>query len=337
MAVAQRSTSAVAAGSASYDTIDRWKLWEGSGGTLTSEQSTDTPDGFSTSFKLQVTGADTSVAAGDYAEFSQQIEAQNLQSLGYGTSSAKTITLSFHCKSNKTGQYSVSINKADSTSFVFAKSFTIDSADTWEKKTITITPDNNITSGSGAIANDNGIGFYVFWNLMLGSNYTGATDNAWSSNSSHLSPTGHVNWMDSTSNNFYITGVQLEIGEKATEFEHEPYSTTLSKCQRYYNKWLANTAYDGFAPGYFHVASQFYSFYEFPVQMRQEPTMGTGGSFVIHSGSDIACGSLIVNRATPSNMHTYSDQSGANGTALAGGGIRTNNDNDAYVEFKAEL
>ena len=71
--------------------------------------------------------------------------------------------------------------------------------------------------------------------------------------------------------------------------------------------------------------------------MRTEPTMGTGGSFVIHSGSDIACGSLILNRATPSNMQTYSDQSGANGTALAGGAIRTNNDDDAYVEFKAEL
>jgi len=240
MQVAQRGTSAVAAGAGTYPSIDRFKAWEGTDGAFTVEQSTTTPAGFTTSFKAQVTTADTSLAAAQYAQLSHQIEAQNLQHLEYGTSGAKTLTLSFHVRSSKTGSYSITLYKDDATKYLFSKSYTIDSANTWEKKTITITPTAGstsfITSAAGAIANDNGIGFYVFWNLAGGTTYDDATDNAWSSNTNHFHTNSQVNWMDSTSNNFYLTGVQLEIGDVATAFEHEDFGTTLRKCQRYFKK-----------------------------------------------------------------------------------------------------
>lgn len=242
MQIAQRGTSAVAAGAGTYPSIDRFKAWEDSDGAFTVEQSTTAPAGFTTSLKAQVTTADTSLAAAQYAQLSQQIEAQNLQHLDYGTNNAKTITLSFHVRSSKTGSYSITIYKDDTTRYLFSKSYTIDSADTWEKKTITITPDSNIKASGGAIANDNGIGFYVFWNLAGGTTYDDATDNAWSSNTNHIHTSSQVNWLDSTSNNFYLTGVQLEIGDVATAFEHEDIGTTLRKCKRYY-EFLDTTVY----------------------------------------------------------------------------------------------
>lgn len=233
MQVAVRGTSAVAA-AANYPSIDRFKAWESTDGAYTVEQSTTAPAGFTTSLKAQVTTADTSLAANQYAQLSQQIEAQNLQSLVYGTNDAKTVTLSFYVRSNKTGSYSITIYKDDATSYLFSKSYTIDSADTWERKSITITPDSNIKASGGAIANNNGIGFYVFWNLAGGTDFDDATDNTWSANTSHFHTSSQVNWMDSTSNNFYLTGVQLEIGSLETPFQHEDYSTTLLKCQRYF-------------------------------------------------------------------------------------------------------
>ena len=275
MQVAQRGTSAVAAGAGTYPSIDRFKAWENTDGAFTVEQSTTAPAGFTTSFKAQVTTADTSLAAAQYAQISQQIEAQNLQYLEYGTSGAKTLTLSFHVRSSKTGSYSITIYKDDATSYLFSKSYTIDSADTWEKKTITITPDSNIKAAGGAIANDNGIGFYVFWNLAAGTNYDDATDNTWSSNTSHYNTNSQVNWMDNTSNNFYITGVQLEIGDLASPFEHEDIGTTLAKCQRYYFQYgphASGATFRHFNPAYTDNA-YCSAVQSFPVEMRATPTV----------------------------------------------------------------
>ncbi len=342
MQVAQRGTSAVAAGAGTYPSIDRFKAWESTDGAFTVEQSTTAPAGFTTSFKAQVTTADTSLAAAQYAQISQQIEAQNLQHLEYGTSGAKTLTLSFHVRSSKTGSYSITIYKNDSTEYLFSKSYTIDSADTWEKKTITITPDSNIKASGGAIANDTGIGFYVFWNLAAGTNFDDATDNTWSSNTGHYNTNSQVNWMDNTSNNFYLTGVQLEVGETSTPFEHEDYGTTLAKCQRYFFRFQSDTAYDAFAPAYWLVTTQVYAMYEFPVTMRDQPAMTvssfTSGDWRIHSnGGDGNLGSLIINRCTPNNVQTFSDQSSNTGTAGYAGAIRNYGSTSPYIEFSAEL
>jgi len=184
----QRTTAATAVTNA-YATVDRFRFVEGTAGAYTSERSTDSPIGTGYSLKLQVTTADASMASGDYAYFQQVVEAQNLQPLQYGTSSAKTLTLSFWVKSSKTGTYTIALIKADSTQYNFVREYTISSANTWEKKTITISPTAGstsfITSAAGVINNDNGVGFYVVWMLCSGTDLNGATNNAWSSNGLH--------------------------------------------------------------------------------------------------------------------------------------------------------
>jgi hypothetical protein len=273
MQVAQRGTSAVPVGGSTFR-IDRFSVNKSNDGAYTVEQSTDAPTGFTTSLKVQVTIADTSLSAAQNAYFYQTIEAQNLQHLNYGTSDAKTITLSFWVKSSKTGIYTASLYKADNTSYMFTQEYTISSANTWEKKTITITPTAGstsfITTSGGAIANDNGAGIYVNFNLAFGSNYTGGTSNSWSSTTADYSTTNAVNWMDSTSNNFYLTGVQLELGDTATPFEHRSYGDELARCQRYYQSidYYHDYGSSGSAGNVFY-----YTNFSFPVTMRATPSM----------------------------------------------------------------
>ena len=245
MQVSQRATAATdTAGESVYRTLDRLVLWEATDGAFTSEQSTEAPDGFSNSVKLACTTADTSLAATQYAAFGQIVEAQNLQHLAYGTNAAQTITVSFYVRSNKTGTYCLCVDKHDSTSYKFVKEFTINSADTWERKTITIEPDSQIKASAGAIANDNGLGLRFIFGLAWGSTYAAATDNVWSSDGNDFATSNQVNWMDSTSTNFYFTGFQVEIGENASDFEHRSYGEELSLCHRYFQKDIRLVAWN---------------------------------------------------------------------------------------------
>ena len=310
MQVAQRGTSAVAVGAGTF-IVDRFKTYESTDGAYTIEQSTDAPDGFTTSLKGQVTTADTSIAAGQYAYWPYYIEAQDLQHLSYGASSAKTITLSFWVKSSKTGVYTVAAYKPDNTAYIFTQEYTISSANTWENKTITIAPTAGstsfITSSGGAIANDNGPGLILSWNLSFGSNFTGGTSNSWSSDTSDYSTTNAVNWMDSTSNNFYLTGVQLEVGSSATDFDHsESYGETLAKCQRYYQKSFPQ----GTAPGSSTSTNSEFQF-----------SFGTAGNQIV--GAYVVFPTLM--RASPTL--TLYDNAGASGKVRLydGGGSATDN------------
>jgi hypothetical protein len=254
MTVWQRGTASAAVTNAFL--ADRFVTIEATDGAITHEQSTDAPDGFAYSLKLSVTTADTSLAAGQYAQLDHRIEAQNCQHLKYGSSAAETITLSFWVKSSKTGTYCIRLGKIDSTGYAYVKEYTISSANTWEKKTITIEPDNSIKASAGAIANDNGEGLRITWPLAMGSTYSAATDGVWSSNLNDHATANAVNWLDGTSNNLYLTGVQLEVGEKATPFEHRSYGDELASCMRYFHTanwqycWLLNgVTYRAIAPG----------------------------------------------------------------------------------------
>ena len=274
----QRATAATAAAN-SYNTVDRFRMNQSNDGAYTTEQSTDTPTGTGFSLKAQVTTADTSIGAAQYAYIHQNIEAQNLQELQYGTSDAKNITLSFQVKSNKTGTYTIVVRKFDTTSYHLVIEYTINSANTWEKKEITISPTAGstslITASGGAIANDNGKGIQIGWNLAFGSDYTGATNNTWSSNTSHFATSNQVNWMDSTSNNFYLTQVQLELGEQATPFEHRSYGDELARCQRYFFK-LTDISGDGagtFGQRYNNDSAKRTIEILYPTTMRTSPTL----------------------------------------------------------------
>jgi hypothetical protein len=263
MQVAQRATQVTGVTTTGYYTCDRWRMTLGSLGAWTIDQSTDAPNGFSNSFKVTCTTADASPAANDFCTLYHFIEAQNLQHLGFGTTDAKSMTLSFWVKSNKTGSASFAIFQQDNSNKMISKSYTINSADTWEYKTISIPADT-----AGVINNDNGSGFQIEWWLNSGTNWSsGSLQSTWSTygqvnrNPSNLGVGGAVN------DYLAITGVQLEVGDVATPFEHESYGDTLAKCQRYYQKAVFGADFEG-------ANSTFYAgAYALPVSMRATPTL----------------------------------------------------------------
>ena len=232
MDLAQRGTSVSSLTSSStYQTIDRYATELGSNGTWTQSQSTDVPtgQGFAKSLKMDCTTADASPSASDEFSLRQKIEGQNLQYLKKGTSSAESTTVSFWVKSNKIGTYICELRDSDNSRQI-NKSYTISSANTWEKKTITYDGDT-----TGALDNDNARSLDVVWWLGAGSNFTSGTlQTSWGSIVAANRAVGQVNLADSTSNEWYITGVQLEAGEVASDFEFLPVDVNLARCQRYY-------------------------------------------------------------------------------------------------------
>jgi hypothetical protein len=241
MQVAQRGTSETGVTSTGVFVLDRFKLSVADTAEYTVSQSTTTPDGFANSMKWDNTTANASPSSGQYALFSQNIEGQNLQHLKYGTASAQSMTLSFWVRSNKTGTYVCELLAPDASNRHINKSYTISSADTWEHKTITFPGDT-----SGVINNDNGNGLSVTWWLGAGSAYSSGTlQTSWGALDQTARAVGNVNLSDSTSNEWYITGIQLEVGDKATPFEHRSYGEELALCQRYYQQSYSDSATPG--------------------------------------------------------------------------------------------
>ena len=231
MSIAQRGTSSSGISSTGYYTVDRFNFVDSNLGTFTMSQDTDVPtgQGFSKSLKVDCTTADASPAGADYLFLQTKFEGQNLQYIKKGTSSAESLTLSFWVKSVKTGTYIVQIEDVDNSSRFISKSYTIDSASTWEKKTITFAGDT-----TGTLAYDNSSSLELnFW-LGAGTDRTSGTlQTSWGSYTASNVAVGQVNFADSTSNNFLITGVQLEVGSAASDFEFLPYDVNLRRCMRY--------------------------------------------------------------------------------------------------------
>jgi hypothetical protein len=204
-------------------------------GTWTVSQENDAPtgSGFRKSTKVLVTTADASPAAGDYIQFYQAIEGQNVQQIAKGTSSAKQLTLSFWVKANVTGTYIVDLYDNDNTRVV-SGSYSISASATWEKKTVTFAADT-----TGAFDNDNAASLYIEWWLGAGSTYTSGTLNtSWASVTNANRAVGQTNLASATSNYWQITGVQLEVGDTATPFEFKSFDKELEECRRYYeNSW----------------------------------------------------------------------------------------------------
>jgi hypothetical protein len=230
MTVAQRGTSSTGQTGGGYKTCDRFQFGIGGIGTYTITQSTLAPDGFANSLRVDCTTADASPTTTDRLFVVYAIEGQDVQHLQKGTSEAKEITLSFWVKSNKTGVGNVNLRDADNTRMV-GGTYTINAADTWEYKTVTYPADT-----TGTLDNDNNASLKVEWWLDSGSSYnSGTTPTAWEAESStDWNASGTLDIADSTSNDWAITGVQLEVGSTATEFEHRSYGEELELCKRYY-------------------------------------------------------------------------------------------------------
>jgi hypothetical protein len=237
MAVAQRATSTSSITSDGFHTLDRFQTHISSLGTWTQSQDTDVPSGqgFANSLKMDCTTADASPSAGDFCIIRTKFEGQDLQLFKKGTSNAEKFTLAFWVKSSKTGTHIVELFDIDNSRTV-SQAYTISSADTWEKKVVNFPADT-----TGAFGDDNGRSLDIqFW-LGTGTTYSSGTlQTTWAGQTNANRAVGQVNLADSTSNNWYITGLQLEVGEYTSStlppFQHESYEDNLQRCQRYYEK-----------------------------------------------------------------------------------------------------
>ena len=270
MDVAQRGTSLSMAHDGTTDSylIDRFRLnfyqMDELDGTYA--QVSDDPLGGSGNALKWTTGtAESAIANNEYAYVTQKIEAQNLQHIQNGNSNAKSLTLSFYVKSSITGTFAVGLYKNDNTARIFNKTYTINSANTWEKKTLTFAGD---TSGGG-INDDNGEGIWIIWHIAAGSEYKGGgATSGWSDYANNKWADGHATdaVMTTAGATWLMTQCQLEVGQNPTSFEHEPFDTTFRKCQRYYQKA------DDLTAGYGSGTNQYArGHYMFPVKMRTAP------------------------------------------------------------------
>ena len=302
MKIAQRGDSVTAMGSAGYfEGPDRFRrsMNQSGGHQVTRERTQEVPSesGLSYSLKETVTTAGDEVnALWAHRPIDYRIEGQDLQALSHGTSHAKPMTLSFWVRSNKTGTASVQMTTYDSSSGNrnIAPRYTINSANTWEYKTITVPGD---TGGSG-IKNDHNTGLSLVFYAGAGSGYqTADQSSAWGAS--------NPNWwynctLDINNVNDFIqfAGLQLEVGDTATPFEHRSYREQLSDCQRYLIQWYSNNVtYDLIFPGMVIDGDDAQATWQPPVTMRATPT---------YSRSDAAHVCLNYNsgnNATPVNFN----------------------------------
>ena len=291
MQVAQRSTS-VDNGGGGYQTVDRLRHSQNSSGlgNYNSAQVADAPTGFNKSFKFTKDGA-TSMGSGNSAYFQQNIEGQNLQQLKYGTSDAVPLTASFYVKSSLTGTFGLSLEE-NGNSRSNVQTYTISSANTWEFKSVTFVGDTD-----SALANDNTNELSLRFAIGVGSNYQTSSTNTWASGDK-LGTSSQTQLTETDNATFFITGVQLEVGQNPTEFEHEPFESTLHKCYRYYFQEDTTSHYlrtSGTA-----ATGDYYTDYHLPRPMRTAPT------WTAEAGSDLN-GHNTVTINTRTNFVGYVD------------------------------
>ena len=331
MSIAQRATSASSLTGNGYHTVDRFQTVISSIGTWTQTQSTDVPtgQGFAKSLKMDCTTADASPASGDNMYIRQEVEGQNLQYLKKGTSSAESTTLSFWVKSNKTGTYIAELLDFDNSRQI-SQSYTISSANTWEKKTLTFAGDT-----TGAFDNDNAQSLMVAFWLGAGSDFTSGTlSTSWTSTTNANRAVGQVNLADSTSNEWYVTGIQLETGTSASDFEFLPFDVNLQRCERYYQKTYdignfagstseAGTLWDG---GSSDASGNLSHLYNFKTRMRTSPSVtgydrsGNSGQFNYYRSGGSSTGSFNTHMRGDASISYYS-ATGANYTVATTAGF----------------
>ena len=276
MNIAQRSTSETNRGDdTGYYVVDRWKLSTGAStaGRLTLSQDSSAPSGFANSTKFDCTTADTSIASGEFLQFEQLIEGQNLQAFAKGTADAKPFAVSFYVKGNASATYVCELFDADNSRQI-SKTFNVTTD--WTRVELTFPADT-----TGAFDDDNASSLALVIHLNAGSNYTSGTINSgsWaSSTNANRVGSGTTSFFDSTDRTFFITGVQLEVGSQASDFQHEDIGTTLQKCQRYYQEIELSTTFR-------QVGTQEYAdFFPFHAVMRASPTASVVTQFKYWDG-----------------------------------------------------
>ncbi len=265
MKIAQRGTNFTGVTASGTFPVDRFLFHVGSLGTWTLSQSTDVPtgQGLSHSIKCDVTTANASPSGTAYARIDQRFEGQDLQRFCKGTSNAKNFAVSFWVKSPKTGTHIVQLQDQDNSRTV-SKAYTVSSANTWEKKELILPADT-----TGAFDNDNGGSLFLCFYLAVGTGYQGGTlQTTWGTPVNNTRATGQVNVADSTSNDFYLTGVQMEASSYCSEFEHRSFGDELLRCYRYYYRLKGEDNKTYMIGMSDNDNVNIYGFFHFPVPMR---------------------------------------------------------------------
>jgi len=337
MNVAQRGTSSTGLGASSgYFVCDRWRFSKGgdaSAGRFTMTQDSSAPEGFANSMKLACTTTDTSIAADEFLFIGQRIEGQNMQTFAKGTSSAKPFAVSFYVKGNASATYVCELADQDNGRQI-SKTFNVTTD--WTRVELNFPADT-----TGALDDDNAKSFELFFILHSGSNYTSGTINSssWaSSTDANRVGSGTTSFFDSTDRTFFLTGVQLEVGQNPTEFEHEPFDTTLQKCQRYYYS-LPDTPTSSFRICHLaHVQTATFgnSGFNHPTPMRAQPDITEKGTLVMHDGGSTRDYGIGANYSTTTTVATnITTSSFAN--VPQSGTVQNNSNASNYLEIDAEL
>jgi hypothetical protein len=348
MAVAQRSTSLASISASGYYTVDRYKFSDDSDAVLTFTQESLTSgnaylDGFANAFKIDVTTVDSSLGADQHALLSTAIEGQDLQTLKKGTANAETITIAFWVKATKTGTSIFEIYDNDNTRQV-SKAFTISTTNTWEKKVLNFPADT-----TGALDDDNAVSLYFQWYLCAGANYqSGTLSETWTSPTTANRAVGQVNHFDNTSNNFHLTGFQIEVGTFSSTtlppFQHESYGDNFARCARYFYR-VAQHGADGLSnqtvgTGYYKNTDQFRVSVYLPVTPRTNPSLVSGSAsnaYVIDiQGATDYVDDFTLTRSNAKIIQVMHNNSDASGTIGEAGEIATDN-SSGIIDFNAEL
>jgi len=345
MKLSQRSTSATGLGNSNgFNALDRFGYFGSSSGRFTKSQESITDlTGFSKALKLTCTTADTSIAASEYLHLNYGIEGQDVQKLQYNTANARDMKLSFYVKGNASATYTfrAQTHPSGGTARWFGKEFSVTTS--WTRVEIDIPGDTDTSAGHGIDDNQN-LGLQLIWYLHGGTNYSSGTftESTWEDRDyTKALGDNQTSFYDSTSRTFFLTGVQLEMGNVATAFEHEKFYETLKRCQRYFYQIPASNAYTQFGSGQGFATNSGVIVIEAPCQMRAVP------SIVASSSSSYA---FFEANAVTALGGGPSIDSGCGRTVLAitgttSGGINigdalnliANNDDEITLSFAAEI
>jgi hypothetical protein len=336
MRIDQRNAGAAVTLTADLFVVDRFYARTQSATNSTAQRSTTAPSGFNNSLLVTIgTGASPSSSATNAIR--QEIEGFNVADLGWGTASAKTVTISFWVRSSLTGTFGGALSNAG-LNRAYPYTYSISSANTWEYKTITIPGD---TSGTWATDNSSGIRFWV--DLGTGTDRQG-TAGSWAA-ADYRAASGCVQLVATTGATLNITGVQLEVGSVATPFERRPYGTELALCQRYcvnYRSADSSGVYYRYGTGQCDTTANSDVMVIYPVPMRVTPTLtttGTASNYAVYQGGVVtACSAVPTINANSSFLHATINGTVASGLTVGrAGSILSNNNNTSYLLFSAEL
>lgn len=335
MQIAQRGTAAVTGSSTAQYPVDRWIALSQTSNTITFQQSTVAPPGFTNSVRVTVTSGGSAYTASQYTFLYQKIEGFNTVDLAYGTSSAKLVTVSFWAQSSVTGTYSAVLENSAGTQNYVAP-FTISAANTWEYKTIQIP---GATSGTWLTDSNTGLTFYIV--LGAGSTFD-TTPNTWVSGKYSVS--GYVDIGATNGATFTVTGVQVERNNQATPFEQLPIGVELALCQRYYQRrsGTGSTAYTSLG-GFGAFGSSTAADFDFvlPVVMRVVPHTldyhSVSGFIGSTSNNSYTSTGLNIQTATATSSVFAITLSGMSGTAGLSVRLLVNNSTSGYLGWSAEL